>query len=499
MLDRRDLLGRWWTELEIDQRQHALSGPQWARWLGKESLYEAFRLRPGEAMLAFSVQPWLPKSLRRVTLDADRVLRFCAECLQQGFHTELFQLPWWCRCPIHACTLHDQCPQCHTPVPMNLHLSMPFDPENAFHCPHCQMDFANNRAIVMAPRGEAVHQWHGLVGAHFRWRQAVDRAFVLAPRLRAQSRVTTQFMLDLLAATGVAWPPELEPHVARLGKASNLGIERSFGPSDGALPAEFPRIAELEIELGQNEDDCSIKVGQSECFPTSWAQAQVIVRLERRLSRESGQALPREFWDWLHKYRQREERTPWDPGLGQLQMDTPGFRDRGYRYRLQVMDVGTSSVGTTELTIIGSELSRLSAVRILRGLRAVLRNEALVEGSVEHDLLTWWYSHFLALALIDGTIGAIHVQSYFPLGSPRPHQLPGWPPVDLDRHSPGHDWAIAVIGRERHLSAYIMSVPTRSMTGDEVEVEATVRSIVEVFRVLQAEARRRPPNGENQK
>lgn len=356
VLERRDFLGGWWTELEINQRQRSLSGPQWADWVGEESLYGAFRLRPGEAKLAFAVQPWLPASLRRVTWDADRILRFCAECLQQGFHTELFQLPWWCLCPIHACTLQDQCPQCHTPVPMNLHLSMPFDPEDAFHCPQCQMDFANNRAIVMAQRGEAVRQWHLAVGAHFRWTQAVDRAFVLSPRLRAESRVTTQYLLDLLAATDVAWPPELEPHVAKLGKATNLGIERAFGPSNGAvpLPPEFPRLAELEIELGQNDDDRSIQVCQSQCFRTTWSQAQVIVRLERRLSRESGQTLPPAFWDWLHKYRQRGERTARDPVLGQLQMDAPGFRDRGYRYREQVMQVGTSTAGNTELTIIGS-------------------------------------------------------------------------------------------------------------------------------------------------
>jgi len=43
-------------------------------------------------------------------------LRFCPECMENGFHTALFQYRWMIKCPLHEIPLQSSCPKCNQSI-----------------------------------------------------------------------------------------------------------------------------------------------------------------------------------------------------------------------------------------------------------------------------------------------------------------------------------------------------------------------------------------------
>lgn len=39
-------------------------------------------------------------------------LRYCPDCIQQGYHSPLYQMSWITRCPVHDVPLSESCPSC---------------------------------------------------------------------------------------------------------------------------------------------------------------------------------------------------------------------------------------------------------------------------------------------------------------------------------------------------------------------------------------------------
>ncbi|MFZ2753546.1 MAG: hypothetical protein WAZ48_08865, partial [Lysobacteraceae bacterium] len=77
-----------------------------------------------------------------------------------------------------------------------------------------------------------------------------------------------------------------------------------------------------------------------------------------------------------------------------------------------------------------------------------------------------WYAHLTTGGLIDGTVAAIHLVA-FPINETM--QLPGWPPVDLSRHPPGHAWVLAATRGKEGLVAHLESMPLASTMRPDTE------------------------------
>jgi len=84
-------------------------------------------------------QSFLFEVLPGSVLRSHERLRWCVQCMEQGFHSPLFQMRQTRTCPLHAQPLLDCCPQCRREIPYRL--STPFLAK-PFHCPHCGYDFA---------------------------------------------------------------------------------------------------------------------------------------------------------------------------------------------------------------------------------------------------------------------------------------------------------------------------------------------------------------------
>jgi hypothetical protein len=65
--------------------------------------------------------------------------RWCAQCLNHGFHTPLFQMRLTHTCPVHEQPLHDSCPVCHRQILYRLNSLFLLKP---FCCPNCEADLA---------------------------------------------------------------------------------------------------------------------------------------------------------------------------------------------------------------------------------------------------------------------------------------------------------------------------------------------------------------------
>ncbi len=460
VLGRKELLAQWLPSKSISRVEQRLDWETIPHIVGARMLCRSFDLAPEAVPLAFDRGAWWPTSLRSAAERTQSGLRFCPECISQGYHCGLFQLPWWRTCPIHSEVLLEHCPNCTAPVSASLALLRDGEPHRLFHCKRCGFDLADSAAIVAASRGSCPDILHQTVGAHFRWIHNIDDRYVVPPFFGpAYSTLGRADALAFLSIAQVPLPVEL----------------RSFAE----VPTETqPFPLQLKVERGNFDNPAMAShlagclaaavVGNGSIGPQkyslTWDQAKWLLGVERRLQRSLGQPMPRAHWDWLHKGRARVpgDRPPNRPTTPASTRWEEGFLERGYRRRTGDMAVSSSVAGQSWLVVTDSELQRLTAVRILKGLATFLHSREL-EIPTDHTLrrvVEWWYSHFLVLALIDGTIYATHANSYIDETSDDPYLNQCWPRIGLERHPPGHDWSIAatyqVEGKSEVLVAFII-------------------------------------------
>ena len=104
-----------------------------------EPLGKLLGRRPETLRLGAQLRDWYPSCLQALvpaskdTTETAR-LRYCRPCLTHGFHSPLFQLPWWDDCPVHHESLIEGCPQCDAPLPGGLELA---DPSQWLRCRAC--------------------------------------------------------------------------------------------------------------------------------------------------------------------------------------------------------------------------------------------------------------------------------------------------------------------------------------------------------------------------
>lgn len=73
-------------------------------------------LRLPEVPAEWNLSTWFPFKAPSSLLATGWRFRYCPECLADGYHTLLHQLPWVHRCAWHDAVLRDDCPHCGLPV-----------------------------------------------------------------------------------------------------------------------------------------------------------------------------------------------------------------------------------------------------------------------------------------------------------------------------------------------------------------------------------------------
>lgn len=92
----------------------------------------------------------------RTTLTA------CLECLQTGYHSLLFQMPWVNRCPWHDGPLTSRCPTCAAPLWKSIR------PDASPLVCVCGMDFVDDRQLLQEP-AKLINARTRHVGRYLKW------------------------------------------------------------------------------------------------------------------------------------------------------------------------------------------------------------------------------------------------------------------------------------------------------------------------------------------
>lgn len=446
VLDRKEIAALWLSGPPATQCANQLDGMR--RWVTDERIAVSLRLSASEVRWAFDSTLWWPKELRGFAIPFADPLRFCPACLEQGYHSNLFQLPWWQRCPIHDVDLLSGCTDCGGSL---IGLGLRAAPRQAFLCSCCGRDFVNTGALVDSARGTIVAKWHSVVATHRSWAAAVSKAYVVAPKLvTSYCEIGAQSVIKWIQASGVSWPKEIRGFVSELSTRLGGLWVRLPAPKEQDVETLGRLSASITHLITSDVDDFLV-------FPAvSPPHGRTLARRERKLQRaNSGDNVPLVR---LGRYGGGQ-----DPGLHALSAPMPlgnlealRMRDRGFRLRRMELRLTEKS----ELTVMGggrNHLIGLSALRLLCHVKAALaESESTNIRWVARDALEWWYAHLTALALIDGTAAAIHFVAFPDSGA---MQVPGWPPVDLGRHPPGHAWVLAATRDTGGLVARLVSVP----------------------------------------
>ena len=425
-------------------------------------------LTPAELRLAFDSSAWWPEAFRSLREALSGPTRFCPECIQQGYHTHLFDLPWVARCPVHMQPLVNACPRCGGGI---YGLSQSSISQNAFSCLKCHADFSNTGAIIMASRASGARLQES-VAAHFRWCRRISDAYVVAPTSPGRDvESDAAFLHALINITGIEWPSELGSIVDPAGLESG-GIHVS-------VSAFARKAVERLRRLSRNVGSASID--NVEAFSCSLEQSRWLLNIERRLQTSAGEREARAIRDYYYYARRwlkagglsHRERTALPQPNHEVGNSGPrpapsSIRGHGYRYRARTISIETTYTGNTYLSVVQGDLSELSSVRLLAGIAAVKRSLPVRELKVVRAIIDWWYQHLLALSLVDTMSAAAHKAGWLtPESCPSPEVLPGWPLVDLDRIPPGRAWMLAATRVGGALTAHLIPVALRRQRNGE--------------------------------
>lgn len=465
-----------------DSRRLAVQLGRLRHWVPDQRIARSLRLTTVEVSLAFDPTGWWPAALRTFAVAFADPLRFCPTCLMEGYHTHLFQLPWWIRCPMHNEDLQSACLRCGGRL---AGMALGAEPRRAFHCSVCQRDLVNTGALVDAQRGTKAERWHAIMAAHRAWTTAISEAFLVTPTLTTDyCELTAEHVFGWIHAAGVPWPRDLQPFVVRTTEA----------PRGLMVQWQRPQSCELRVIELLTRQIAARRTGYvppDRVFaPCSDLVSRALSSLEKRLHQASSD-LNNQIWKSRAHFSQVPKSQPWTSKRVKFEYaDTIEMRDRGLRRRKGSMSlerVGGVG-GGTRLNMHRSDLVGLSAVRLLSLVDDWLKSIAGMPSShLAKTLGQWWHSHLLALSLVDATIASIHAGSWIP-SRESGTELPGWPPVHLDRHTPGHGWLLAATHHNSQVKAYIAAVPlSRNMRPDVErmrELQAIMGSEMLAFQML---------------
>lgn len=396
----------------------------------------ALPLGPAELRAAFDPAWWWPAALTSMSHAFGDPIRFCSDCLRGGYHTLLFQLPWWTRCPLHGCVLLRTCPACGGALNG---LRFRGQPAVAFQCSQCSQDLMSTGAIIAASRGGVTSQLHHLIGLHRRWCHAVSDAFVVHPVLNVPNcEVTSQWVCEWLRASKVPYPDALQPFVMQADSPPRRGVRLSRA---APLPNELDALSKLNRMA---EDDEAQKPAGIRRFPVvARPVARALAQLDERLREAAGEG-------GAGSYSSDAEALRHD---GQLRTVGLRRRDRAMRFEQE-------GNGRARLWTVQPEWDELGSHRLLCVLAHWLNlfqdDDNLYDACT---VVNWWKSHLLAITMTDATAAATQAGAWMPQVAPQRTVVNGWPSVELDRHAPGHSWVLAVTFRGGKMNAYLEPVP----------------------------------------
>jgi hypothetical protein len=121
-------------------------------------------------------------------------LRWCAACMNEGFHATLFQFVAINRCPIHGDRLIDTCPSCHCTIPYRLDTAFVANP---LACPNCCAPLVGDPTVFLQAYSSAnksgnIWGWQRLLAKYAHWYAIVPRPrhpIAAHPTTGAQARV----------------------------------------------------------------------------------------------------------------------------------------------------------------------------------------------------------------------------------------------------------------------------------------------------------------------
>src|SRR3546814_8160319 len=89
-----------------------------SQWLLYRDVDEIYRYRRIQQALGLTeCQTRMATLPLLATLPENNMaIRYCRLCMEKGFHSSVFQIPWVERCPVHAQKLADQCWACCKPI-----------------------------------------------------------------------------------------------------------------------------------------------------------------------------------------------------------------------------------------------------------------------------------------------------------------------------------------------------------------------------------------------
>ena len=180
--------------------------------------------RPAEVRLGALLKSWYPSAMQPLLRQSDPSrydrLRFCSTCLKrQGYHSPLFQLPWWTGCPIHSDPLLEGCPSCGAALPTALVLARP---DCWLTCRSCGHELASSGELVglhgsgFSPR--EISCWQTTLAEYRRWLGQTENASWAIPWTVEGdgefSEVAIQAIAQLTSLVGI--PSALLGHLPQL-------------------------------------------------------------------------------------------------------------------------------------------------------------------------------------------------------------------------------------------------------------------------------------------
>lgn len=99
----------------------------------KEKLKSGFRLSD-ESLNKSVVEFYVKKS--EIKILSHNNLRFCYECLKDGFHSAIYQLLFFQKCPYHNSNFQTNCPNCGNDIPYQLNKTAFNNPYSCSTCRH---------------------------------------------------------------------------------------------------------------------------------------------------------------------------------------------------------------------------------------------------------------------------------------------------------------------------------------------------------------------------
>lgn len=223
--------------------------PERSRYLGWESLcspqrlpliLRSCRLRPEQLRLSCRLGAWCPPAVKDCyagDVTPRSRLRYCRLCLERGFHTPLFQLPWWNGCPIHRDEpLREAC-RCGALLPAGLDL----DAARILICDACGADLIHPGRMLGLADSEceagARDTWQAVVFDYRRWMAEVSTQFMMPLRMIVDDFGDSSILAaELLARANARLiiPATLQYHLdcSRAPRATAFGQMRDFAASN---------------------------------------------------------------------------------------------------------------------------------------------------------------------------------------------------------------------------------------------------------------------------